>query len=191
MEKSLNPDVTNSGGKNMSPLYFAETKASIAPYSVEVSYKLSAVAGKNFFKYLKKFNLTGDRNIFILPASNHYFYDKKELKRVRTFISLRKLNLMSDIDVFLDTLFFMLPANANFLGYFSDSKTDLKRNGFLSGLSTRVYDILDMKSVHYMDKSAGRELLERHGFKVIDMLEIDDLTYFYSQRVCQINRLEI
>jgi hypothetical protein len=92
---------------------------------------------------------------------------------------------MSDIDIFLDNLFIMLPANANFIGCFSDRKTALKRNGFLSGLSTRVNNFLDMKLVHYIDKNTATEFLEKHGFKVVDMIEIDDLSYFYSQRVCQ------
>lgn len=185
MEKPLNPDVTHSGDNIISSAYFAQRKASVEPGSDEVSYRLTVEAGKNFFMYIKKFNLNRDKNIFILPPSNHYYYDKRELKQVRTLLSLRKLNLINDIESFLDNLFIMLPANANFLGCFTDSKAALKRNGFLSDLSARVNNLLDMRLVHYIDKNALSEILEKHGFKVVDMAEIDNLTYFYSQRVCQ------
>lgn len=184
MEKPLDLDVTKSGSKDISLAYFSQRKASIESDSEEVSYKLALEVDKNFFKYLKKFNLAEDKYILVLPSANHYFYDKRELKKVRTFLSLRKLNLMTDIDLFLNTLFDMLSVNANFLGYFSDSNTDLKRKGFLSGLSTRIINLLDMKLVHYVNKNTVSQLLEKHGFKLVDMIEIDELTYFYAQKVC-------
>jgi hypothetical protein len=185
MEKPL--DIIDSHLENdkLLQLYFQNEKSYSDTYSEEVSYRLPAEAGKFFFNYLKRFNLTGDRNLFVLPPANHYYYDKRELRRVRTLVNLRKLNLIDDINDFLNTLFLFLPPNANFVGCFSDSRTALKRDGLLSDLSTRLNNIIDSRTVHYLDKNNTGEILEKNGFKVVDMMETDELTYFYSQSVCK------
>ena len=38
---------------------------------------------------------------------------------------------------------------------------------------------------YFMNKDEVSELLERNGFKTIDMKEMNGLTYFYSQNVHQ------
>jgi len=149
-----------------------------------VNFSLTAEDGKNFFRYLKSFNLSKEPDLLILPSNNHYYYDENDLKSVRTLINLKKLNLIKDPDTFLHTLFDLLPPNVNFIGCFSDSKT-LKWNRFLSGLSTRFNNLLDSRTYYNMDKKDVSELLEKNGFKVVDMKEMNGLTYFYSQNVRQ------
>jgi hypothetical protein len=34
-----------------------------------------------------------------------------------------------------------------------------------------------------MDKNDVSEVLERNGFKIVDMTEMNGLTYFYSQKI--------
>ena len=41
-----------------------------------------------------------------------------------------------------------------------------------------------------MDKKDVSELLEKYGFKVIDMTEMNELTYFYSQNVSRPAKLK-
>jgi len=147
-----------------------------------VNFSLMAQEGKNFLRYLKSFNLSDGPDLLILPTNNHYYYDEHELRSVRTLINLKKLNLIKDPDTFLHTLYRILPPDVNFIGCFSDSKT-LKEDGFLSGLSTRFNNLLDLKPDHIMDKKNVSELLEKYGFKVVDMTEMNGLTYFYSRNV--------
>jgi hypothetical protein len=148
------------------------------------NFSLTAEGGKNFFRYLNRFNLFKETELLILSPNIHFYYDENDLKTVKTFIILKKLNLIEDLDTFLHTVSRILPANVNFIGCFSDSKT-LNGNGFLSGLSTRFNNFLDSRTDHNLDKKDVSELLEKYGFKVVDMTEMNRLTFFYSQNVCQ------
>lgn len=145
-----------------------------------VNSGLTAEGGKNFFHYLKNFNLSKEPDILILPPNSHYFYDESDLKKVKTLINLKRLNLIKDLDDFFLNLISILPANVNFIGCFSDRKT-VNRNGFLSKLSARLYNLLDYKTVHNLDNNAVSQLLEKWGFSIVDMTEVNGLTYFYSQ----------
>jgi hypothetical protein len=156
----------------------------VNPGSGHVDSGLTEEGIKNFFSYLKSFNLSLETDLLILTPNNHYYYDEHELKSVRTLMNLKKLNFIKDLDTFLQTLFHILPPNVNFTGCFSDSNT-LKGNGFLSGLSTRFNNLLDFRTNHIMDKKDVSELLEKYGFKIVDITEMNGLTYFYSQSVRQ------
>jgi hypothetical protein len=164
------------------PDYNREKISYREPSFRSVNSSLTAEVGKNFFRYLKSLNLSKEPDLFILPTNDHYYYDEDDLKSVRTLINLKRLNLIKDPDTFLHTLFHILPPNVNLIGCFSDSKT-LKGNEFLSGLSTRLNNFLDSRTDHNLDKKDVSKLLEKYGFKVIDMTEINELTYFYSQNV--------
>jgi hypothetical protein len=153
--------------------------------SNEVSYGLTAEDGKNFFRYLKNFNLTKDTYLLILPPNNHYYFDENELKSVRTLINLKNLNLIKDLDTFLITLTRILQPNVNFLGYFSYNKITLKGDNLFTGLSTRLNNLLDSRTDHNMDRKELSERLQKFGFKILDMTELNGFTYFYSQNVRQ------
>jgi hypothetical protein len=144
--------------------------------------RLLAKCGINFFRYLKSLNFSNEPDILVLPSNQHYYYEGKELESIKTLINLKKLNLIKHVDMFLNTLVRVLPKNANFIGCFSDNKpTD--EDGFkfnlLSNLFSRFTNLLDSKTDHFMNKQEVSELLERNGFKTIDMKEMDGLTYFY------------
>jgi hypothetical protein len=146
------------------------------------NFNLTAEGGVTFFKYLKKFNLFSEPELLILSPNIHFYYDENDLKDVRTFILLRKLNLIKDLDTFIRTLSQILPPNVNFVGCFSDNKT-LKWNGLVSNLSNKFYNILDSKTDHFLDKEDVSDLLDKYGFKIIDMTEMDELILFCSQTI--------
>ena len=151
----------------------------------EIRIRLSAETGKNFFKYIKGFNLPMDKYMCVLSPSNHYYYDKRELRRVKTLVNLKKLNSIEELNNFLFTLSLLLPPNSNFVGCFSDSKTTLGQYGFFPKLTEKVNNFLDSRTDNNLDKKKVTRMLEKHGFKVMDMTEIDQLTYFYVQTVCR------
>ena len=146
------------------------------------NFNLTAEGGVTFFKYLKKFNLFSEPELLILSPNIHFYYDENDLKDVRTFILLRKLNLIKDLDTFIRTLSQILPPNVNFVGCFSDNKT-LKWNGLVSNLSNKFYNILYSKTDHFLDKEDVSDLLDKYGFKIIDMTEMDELILFCSQTI--------
>ena len=141
---------------------------------------LTAECGKNFFCYLERFDLLKDPELLILSPNGNFYYDEEELKSVRTFIILKKLNLIKDLDPFLHDISIIFPPNVNFVGCFSESKV-LKWNVFLSELSTRFFNFLDARTDNIMDKKVVSKLLQKNSFKVVDMTEIDGLTFFYSK----------
>jgi hypothetical protein len=145
---------------------------------------LSAERGMSIFRYLKRFNLFNEPDLLILYPNIHFYYDENELKSVRTFINLKKLNLIKDLDAFLHSVFSITPMNINFVGCFSDSKPH-KGIEFITGLSTRLTNLLDAKTYNSMDKAEVTKLLEKYGYKVVDMTESNGITFFYSRNVHQ------
>ena len=116
----------------------------------------------------------------ILSPNIHFYYDENDLKGIKTFLLLKKLNLIKELDIFLDTVSQILPANVNFVGCFSESKS-LNVNGFLTEMSARFTNFLDFRTDHIMGRKDVSELLNKHGFKIVDMSEINGLTFFYSK----------
>lgn len=152
------------------------------PFFSADNFNLTAEGGVTFFQYLKKFDLFREPELLILSPNIHFYYDETDLKDVRTFILLRKLNLIKELDTFLHTLSLILPSNVNFVGCFSDNKT-LKWDGLVSNISNKINNILDLKTDNFLDQKEVNELLEKHGFKVVDMTEMNDLILFYSQTI--------
>jgi hypothetical protein len=149
-----------------------------------LSNRLTAEGGKNIFLYLKSFNLLDKPGLLILSPTSHYYYEENDFQNVRTIVNLIKLNTINNLDTFFTTLVRVLPVNINFVGCFSDSKPFMG-NGFLSDLSARVNNLLDLRTDRLMDKKDVSKLLGRYGFRVIDMTEMNGLIYFYSQRINQ------
>jgi hypothetical protein len=143
---------------------------------------LTAERGMTFFRYLKRFNLFNEPDLLILYPNIHFYYDENELKSVRTFINLKKLNLIKDLDSFLNSVFSITPMNINFVGCFTDRKPH-KGIEFITGLSTRFTNLLDSKTDNNMDKTEVTKLLEKYGYKVVDMMEAKGVTFFYSRKV--------
>jgi hypothetical protein len=146
--------------------------------------KVIAEGGENFFLYLKRLGFSKEDNMLALSSVHHYYYDENELKSVRTLVNLKKLNQIKNLDRFLQTLFQMLPTDANFIGCFSNDMSQTQ-NGLPaykpSRLLNRFINFIDSRTDHFLDKSQVTEALEKNGHKIIDMTEIDGLTYFYSK----------
>lgn len=148
-----------------------------------VQDKLVSEVDENFVNYLSWHGL-GKEDLLILSSTQHYYYDYEELKGVKTLINLKKLNFVSHLDEFLKTLCIGLSPETNFIGCFSDAKSE-KDN-----LPTRYYrkfiNFIDARTNVDIDKKDVSRLLEANGFKVIDMTEIDGLTYFRTKNLSRI-----
>jgi hypothetical protein len=143
---------------------------------------LIAEGGESFFNYLEWHGLTNDDNMLVLSSRHHYYYDPNELKGITTLINVKKLNLIKNLDSFLQSIVYVLSPESNFIGCFSDWKS---QEG--TGITSRMYkgfiNFLDSKIDVDFDKKDILKLLESHGFRVMDMTEINGLTYFRAQNL--------
>jgi hypothetical protein len=146
----------------------------------QISEKLAAEVDENFLNYLNWHGLANEENLLVLSSKLHYYYDYEELKEVTTLINLKKLNLVKHLDDFLQTLCIGLSPKTNFVGCFADRKAQ-KGVSMTSRLYKKMLNFLDSKVDVDIDRKEFSSLLESHGFKVIDMTEINGLTYFRTQ----------
>ena len=135
---------------------------------------------ENFLTYLNYHGLANENNVLVLSSNKHYYYDYDELKEVTTLINLKKLNLVKHLDDFLGTLRDGLSPKTNFIGCFSDRKAQ-KEVSMTSRFYKRFLNFLDSRIDFEIDRKSFSRQLESHGFRIIDMTEIDGLTYFRTQ----------
>jgi len=141
---------------------------------------LLAEGGENFFNYLEWHGLSNEDNLLVLSSRHHYYYDPNELQSITTLINVKKLNLIKHLDNFLQSIVHVLSPESNFIGCFSDWKTQ-KGIGITSRMYRGFINFLDAKIDADFDRKDVSKLLESHGFKVMDMTEINGLTYFRAQ----------
>jgi hypothetical protein len=143
---------------------------------------LIAEGGENFFNYLEWHGLTNEDNMLVLSSRHHYYYDPNELQSITTLINVKKLNLIKHLDSFLKSVVYVLSPESNFIGCFSDWKTQ-KGIGITSRMYKGFINFIDSKIDVDYDKKDVSKLLESHGFKVMDMTEINGLTYFRARNL--------
>jgi hypothetical protein len=144
------------------------------------SIDLEDEVDENFMNYLSWHGLANEDKLLILSSKLHYYYDYDELKEVTTLISLKKLNLVKHLDAFLQSVYSGLSPKANFIGCFSDRKSE---KSITARYYKRFINFLDAKIDAEIDRRDISKLFESHGFKVVDMTEINGLTYFRTQNL--------
>jgi hypothetical protein len=145
---------------------------------------LLAEGGENFFHYVNWLGLAKDPNLMVLSSIHHYYYDFNDLKGVRTLINLKRLNKINHIDTFMNNVFRVLPAKANFIGCFKDNKI---RGGmavpFYQSFRyvNKLINIFDSRTDRFLTRKDVIKLLESHKFRIVDMTEISNMTYFCAE----------
>jgi hypothetical protein len=145
-----------------------------------VTDRLISQVDENFYNYLNCLGLANEPNLMVLPSSQHYYYDNEDLKGITTLINLKKLNLIKQLDDFIYTVYNIISPKTNFVGCFTDWRTQ-KGMSLFSRMYRRFINFLDLKVDIEIEKKDILRLFQSHGFKVIDMTEINGLTYFRTQ----------
>jgi hypothetical protein len=120
----------------------------------------------------------------ILSSIHHYYYDFNDLKGVNTLVNLKKFNQINHIDTFLSNVFHVLPTKAKFVGCFVDNKI---RRGLAMPFYrsfrflNRLINIVDPKTDRFMSRKDVIKLLESHDFRIVDMTEINNITFFCAE----------
>lgn len=161
------------------PFYFGKTSM------VHSLARLVASGGLSLFRYLVNAGLFRNPGVIILSRNDHANFSAVDLKRVTTLVTLRRLNLVKHLEMFLNSLARILPPDTNFIGCFSPVKdgyagtgTTLRHGGlpwwfFHSGHS----------ECHALNRSNVSEMLERNGLSLISMTELNGVTYFHSRKM--------
>lgn len=140
-------------------------------------------AGSDFIQYLNFLQLMKEPNLMALSSKHHYFYDFDDLKSIKTLINLKKLNNIKNLGSFLQTVVRILPQKANFIGYFKNDTGN--RSVFSFYQTTKFFNGLvnyrDSRIDRSLTKNDVSRLLEEHMLKVVDITDINGMTYFCSQ----------
>jgi hypothetical protein len=166
--------------------------------------KLAVEGGEDFYNYIEWLGLTKDSDMLVLSSMHHYYYDAEELKNIKTVVNLKPLNSIKDIKSFFHTIYNILPHKVNFIGCFINSSNnygnllnsrlsysrnsdgvDPVENGISSSipLLNLMFSFMDFRTSRNMTKRSVRQLLEEYGLRVLDITEINGLTYFHSQQI--------
>ncbi len=169
-----------------------------------ISEILASEGRSDFYSYIQGLGLAKDKNLVFLSSIRHYYYDAEEMKDVQTVVNLKGLNQIKQIKDFFHSIHHVLPQNSNFIGFFIDNKkvngyelrnnfsihqeniiNDELENGVVSPnpFLNMLYSFMDLKTNKYLSGSSVSMMLEDHGFKVLDMKEVNGLTYFHAQKV--------
>lgn len=145
---------------------------------------MAADEGQNFLDYLIRLGLIGEANLLVLSNKYEYYFDQNDLRSVRVLVNLKKLNLVKHLDSFLHVIFRVLPPKAYFIGCFTDVEYQ-GDNGFpvyqASSDFNKFTNPLDSKTNLHLDKNNISGIFESHGFKIVDMTEINEQVYFACQ----------
>jgi hypothetical protein len=140
-------------------------------------------AGTDFVQYLQFLQLEKETNLMALSASHHYYYDFDDLKSIKTLVNLKKLNNIKSLGNFLETVGRILPQEAIFIGYFKNDTGN--RSVFSFYQTTRIFNSMvnyfDSKTDSTLTKDNVSRLLGEHKLRVVDITDINGMTYFCSR----------
>ena len=163
---------------------------------------LTSEGNESFKHYIEWLGLSGDPKLVVLSSIHHYYYDSEEMNSIKTVINLKELNQIKEIGSFLNSISQILPPKCYFIGCFVDNK---KQNGFVlrksssdyqlkkkseeinNGIVSKIpflnmlFSILDLRTNKYLSGKIVTILLKNNGFKLMDMTELEGLTYFCAQ----------
>jgi hypothetical protein len=165
----------------------SDTEADIIDISVglnrsnPVIIDLISDGGEDFYHYLQFLNLGRVSDMIVLSPKHHYYFESYDLADVRVLVNIVRLNQIKNLSSFLNTVYNVLPPEADFIGCFTESKV---RNGNIFPfyppvkIFNMVINFLNSKTERNMNKKDILKLFSLYGFNVNDMTEINGLIYF-------------
>jgi hypothetical protein len=196
------PDVTSNQTINTS-----DQSGILLPGLTEKKSNHEIIASEgslDFVNYLEWLGFSNDPNLVVLSSVHHYYYDAEEMENVRTVVNLIELNQIKEADDFIRSIYNLIPLKSYFIGCFVDNQKNNKyslKNKLASnnpvkdaeevenGISSRIpflsmlYNLLDSKINKHLSGTEVTQMLSDPGFKVIDMTELNGVTYFCAQKV--------
>ncbi len=147
--------------------------------------KLIASGGVSLFRYLMHAGLFNGRGVIILSKHNRATFGTVDMRRASTLVTLRRLNMVKHLEMFVTSLSRVLPPGTNFIGCFSPENNDsivAERTGGEHPLPDWHFHY-GRTDRHSLNRSKVSELLERNGLRLISMTERKGVTYFHSRKI--------
>ncbi|NMC37123.1 MAG: hypothetical protein GYA41_02235 [Bacteroidales bacterium] len=126
--------------------------------------------------------LAREKGIMVLLPISHYHYDFEDLKGVRILISQKKLNNVKHLESYLHTLFKAMPGDGYFFGCFecndkpASGKTSVTASKFRCSMKYP-----EAQPERLFTRKGVSIILEGHGYKLIDLTDINGITYFCAR----------
>jgi hypothetical protein len=203
---------SKSPGENLYIIKERRVKERLYPNSSHVTdvennplfEKFAAESFESFYNYVVWLGLANDPDSIILPSANHFYYDAEDLKDIRTVFNLRQLNNIKQIREHLNTIYSVIPDKCFYIGFFIERKNqndllsfknktrdkianndESDKKGITSSIPfiNLIYNIMDSRFNRLMTKRGVTLLLENAGLKVLDITELNGITYFCTQKV--------
>jgi hypothetical protein len=166
---------------------------------------LSAEGGESFYYYIDWLGLSKDPNLIVLSSMHHYYYDTDDLKETRTVVNLLPLNQIKHVKGFFHSIYHLIPHRCYFIGCFVDHRkhyghlfrrnpldknSEASEHGIVSGIPILniFYRLIDQRTDKYLTVKNVTISLEDLGFKVLDMTELNGITYFCAHKVQPVNK---
>jgi hypothetical protein len=144
---------------------------------------LRSKTGNDFLQYLTWLQMENEPDLMALPSMHHYYYEINDLKNIKILVNLKPLNNIKQLESFLQTLGSLLPHESSFIGYFKN--TDQNKSVFSLPLFSNFFqgfiNYVDLKTDNTLTKREVSQLLEEHNLNVIDITDINGMTYFCAQ----------
>jgi AraC-like DNA-binding protein len=148
-----------------------------------VAEYIRSETGNDFLQYLQWLQLEDEPNLMTLSSTHHYYYEMNDLKNIKILINLKPLNSIKQLESFLQILVRLMPHESSFIGYFKN--TDQNKSVFslpqFSNFFQGFINYIDLKTDNSLTKREVSRLLEKHKLNVVDITEINGMTYFCSQ----------
>jgi hypothetical protein len=148
-------------------------------------FRMFLICGFSFFRYLWCAGLTRESGMIILSSHEGANWGRRDIGNARMLINLRRLDLIRHLEMFVSSLVRLLPPETTFVGCFAQRGLDAagtqasgSHGGFWNGLSGHGGGTCQMLS-----RARVSALLEGSGLEVIDMREMNGLTYFHSRKM--------
>jgi hypothetical protein len=127
----------------------------------------------DFYKYIVKLGIVKkDPKLLILSSKHHFYYEIDEMKNIKTVINLKQLNDIDSLNDFLK-LINDLQKNTILCGCFTNYKFFWSKKYYEMFLA-----LIDLKMKRLISESNARSLLIAQNYKILDMKEINQITYF-------------
>jgi hypothetical protein len=144
-------------------------------------WNLAAEGGEFFNNYISRLGYGTDQDVLILSSKHHYYYDASELKEVKTLVNLKRLNFMKHLENYVLKVSESLSPNAKFIGCFEDKKAN-RGIGITARLYKKLINFIDLRIDTEIDRKSLVKIFESCGFDIVDMTEVNGLTYFTSSK---------
>ncbi|MCA1756309.1 MAG: hypothetical protein LC649_02495 [Bacteroidales bacterium] len=182
---------------------YQESPAIRRPEELPLYERFRSEGSEDFFNFLEWIGLANYPDILILSSSHHYYYDAEDMENIKALVNLKKINEIKHVKAFLNNIYDIIPDRSYFLGCFRDINdrtvdqrsfrkirkqqevmAEAEENAIASSIPfvNMIYNILDQKTNRNMTRTYVRLLLKEAGFSMLDITDLNGLTYFCVQK---------